>query len=120
MRVLFWKLSSSRPPFYNKLDFEIAILVINSEWETPINGTPDNYIKIYLSAWNDNPEQRPIIKNIYNLLKNIRLEILHSNCNKNNQHTEFKSQNSTENFLFISRLDISKLGIKGIFPIHLF
>ncbi|CAG8620799.1 7700_t:CDS:2, partial [Diversispora eburnea] len=63
--VLFWELSSGRPPFNNKDDFEILEMVKS-----------------------DNPKQRPTIENICDSLENIRFENIYHNSNKNNQYIQ--------------------------------
>ncbi|RHZ84543.1 hypothetical protein Glove_79g43 [Diversispora epigaea] len=89
--VLFWELSCGRPPFYKQLDFEIYRLIISGKRETPINGTPEDYIKIYSNAWKDNPNQRPTIEEICDSLKNIQFENRH-NSNENNQYIQMEVQ----------------------------
>ncbi|CAG8545691.1 10875_t:CDS:2 [Diversispora eburnea] len=69
--VIFWELSSGKPPFDEIPEILQLTLVTNGERELPINGTPEDYIKIYSSAWNDNPAQRPTIENISDSLENI-------------------------------------------------
>ncbi|RHZ73541.1 hypothetical protein Glove_230g56 [Diversispora epigaea] len=81
--VLFWELSSGRPPFNNFPSLGIPKIVINGEREIPINGTPEDYIIIYSNAWKDDPDQRPTIKNIFDSLKNIKLENIYSDLNDN-------------------------------------
>ncbi|CAG8763085.1 6854_t:CDS:2, partial [Cetraspora pellucida] len=67
-------LSSGLPPFKNVSDqTEIALHVINGKRETPIDGTPVDFMKIYCDAWNGNPNLRPSIAEIYERLKNIRI-----------------------------------------------
>ncbi|RHZ46449.1 hypothetical protein Glove_621g15 [Diversispora epigaea] len=72
--VLFWELSSGRPPFNNLPSLEIYKKVLLGEREDPINETPKDYIDIYSSAWNNDPHQRPTIENIFDSLENIKLE----------------------------------------------
>ncbi|RHZ46453.1 hypothetical protein Glove_621g11 [Diversispora epigaea] len=69
--VLFWELSSGRPPFNNLPSLEIYKKVLLGEREDPINETPKDYIDIYSSAWNNDPHQRPTIESIFDSLKNI-------------------------------------------------
>ncbi|CAG8647885.1 7143_t:CDS:2, partial [Acaulospora colombiana] len=40
----------------------------------PVSGTPLDYMDIYCSAWEDNPDRRPTIKMIIDLLENVALE----------------------------------------------
>ncbi|RHZ82323.1 hypothetical protein Glove_109g428 [Diversispora epigaea] len=78
--VLFWEISSGRPP-----SLEIAKIVIKGEREVPINGTPEDYIMIYSNAWKDDPNQRPTIKNIFDSLENIKLENTYNGPNDNQE-----------------------------------
>ncbi|RHZ78413.1 hypothetical protein Glove_165g3 [Diversispora epigaea] len=81
--VLFWELSSGRPPFYKIQDLGILNLVISGEREKPINETPVDYINIYSSAWEDDPNERPTIENIFDSLENIKLENIYYDSNDN-------------------------------------
>ncbi|RHZ85714.1 hypothetical protein Glove_61g1 [Diversispora epigaea] len=83
--VLFWELSSGRLPFNNFPNFEICKKVTSGEREKPINGTPKDYINIYSSAWKDNPNQRPTIKNIFDSLEKIKLENIYNDSNDNQE-----------------------------------
>ncbi|CAG8511678.1 11851_t:CDS:2 [Diversispora eburnea] len=51
--------------------------------ETPVNKTPKDYVNIYLSAWNDDSNQRPSIENIFDSLENIELENVYDDSNDN-------------------------------------
>ncbi|RHZ83712.1 hypothetical protein Glove_88g34 [Diversispora epigaea] len=77
--VLFWELSSGRPPFDNKLILEI-LEIVKSE----------DYIKIYSNSWKDNPKQRPTIENIFDSLENIQFENIYYNSNENNQYIQIE------------------------------
>ncbi|RHZ71456.1 hypothetical protein Glove_258g53 [Diversispora epigaea] len=98
--VLFWELSSGIPPFDNLPSLEIYKLVVSGEREAPVNGTPEDYIKIYSDAWKDNPKQRPTIENICDSLENIQFENIYNNFNKNNQYiqTEVYTNNQSSKF----------------------
>ena len=53
--VLFWEISSGRPPFYNEgkpYDIGLAIEILQGFRETPVIGTPDDYVKIYTGKYN--------------------------------------------------------------------
>ncbi|RHZ78724.1 hypothetical protein Glove_157g11 [Diversispora epigaea] len=71
--VLLWELSSGRPPFNNTTIFEMYKMITSGLRETPIQGTPLDYVNIYSCAWNHDPDQRPTIENIYNSLENINI-----------------------------------------------
>ncbi|RHZ77120.1 hypothetical protein Glove_185g27 [Diversispora epigaea] len=79
--ILFWELSSGRPPFNTFSSPEIYFLVFSGKREEPINETPKDYINIYSSAWKRDPNQRPTIKNIFDSLENINLENIYNDSN---------------------------------------
>ncbi|RHZ48313.1 hypothetical protein Glove_553g7 [Diversispora epigaea] len=97
--VLFWELSCGRPPFNNSTSLEICRMVISGKRENPINGTPKDYINIYSSAWKDDPNQRPTIKNIFDSLENIKLENIYNGPNDNQEaYINNQSQASMDAF----------------------
>ncbi|KAF0557279.1 kinase-like protein [Gigaspora margarita] len=61
--VLFWELTSGKPPFEN-MNFVTIGHVIEGRRETPINGTPADFVKLYEEAWHDDPQKRPTIEKI--------------------------------------------------------
>ncbi|RHZ88658.1 hypothetical protein Glove_21g323 [Diversispora epigaea] len=97
--VLFWELSSGRPPFNNLPGLEICRMVTSSEREKPINETPKDYINIYSNAWKDDPNQRPTIKNIFDSLDNINLENIYIDSN-DNQEAFINNQSQTSMDVF--------------------
>ncbi|CAG8559071.1 5896_t:CDS:2 [Diversispora eburnea] len=112
--VLFWELSSGRPPFHNIPPFTIYKSVTSGEREKPVNETPRDYIDIYSSAWEDDPNKRPTVGDIFKSLENIKLENIYDETNDNhdiqldetngNQHIQLEaninnqSQTSTDAF----------------------
>ncbi|CAG8541283.1 10101_t:CDS:2 [Diversispora eburnea] len=95
--VLFWEISSGRPPFDKFIDFEICEKVKSGKKELPINGTPENYIKIYTEAWKDDPKQRPTIENICDSLENIQFEKIYYDSNENDQFIQKVNPNNQLN-----------------------
>jgi hypothetical protein len=71
--VLLWEISSGRPPF---LGFSRLILCThiyyNNLREKPIEGTPLKYQQIYQKCWDGNPDLRPDIKEVYDVLINLK------------------------------------------------
>ena len=63
--VLMWEISSGYPPFKD-IENKIALAVsINTGIrEVTISGTPEEYEKLYTNCWNQEPEQRPTIKEV--------------------------------------------------------
>ncbi|CAG8575861.1 9601_t:CDS:2 [Diversispora eburnea] len=91
-RVALKSLHENDELFYEKFLRELTnILAVNNhdniinfygisigEREKYINETPIDYIKIYSSAWKNDPNQRPTIENIFDSLKNIKLENIYN------------------------------------------
>ena len=52
--VLLWEISSGKKPFesYDGFPGALIIEILNGERETPVSGTPDDYIDIYKSMNN--------------------------------------------------------------------
>ncbi|RIB11234.1 hypothetical protein C2G38_2145680 [Gigaspora rosea] len=82
--VLFWDLSSGVPPYKNIELADIVQKVISGERETPIDGIPIDFMKLYHDAWNNDPNLRPNIAEIRHKLNNIQIApVYHSNQNIN-------------------------------------
>ncbi|RHZ49474.1 hypothetical protein Glove_520g15 [Diversispora epigaea] len=112
--ILFWELSSGRSPFHAISCFEIYnTMIISGKREADIHGTPIDYINIYSKAWNDDPNQRPTIKDICYSLENIRLENVYniSNSNQLNQpnvdHNKPMEKYSKDTVSIFSDLEIT-------------
>jgi serine/threonine protein kinase len=70
--VLMWELSSGYPPFNNNEDIKLLkINLICGAREIPIHGTPIEYLNLYKSCWDNIPEVRPSIKQVFNKLGKI-------------------------------------------------
>ena len=53
--VLFWEISSGRPPFYvegQQYEFRLAVLIGKGYREKIVPGTPKDYVKIYTGKYN--------------------------------------------------------------------
>src|SRR5436190_1621684 len=71
--VLMWELSSGEPPFNNHT-YVLKHLIINlvkGEREVPVPDTPDDYLKLYQSCWNPEPDTRPSIEQVFNELRKM-------------------------------------------------
>ncbi|CAG8642781.1 6819_t:CDS:2, partial [Dentiscutata heterogama] len=72
--MLFWQLSSGRPPFKNMTTQQIFLHVTYYKRESPINGTPNDFVNLYCEAWNDDPKLRPEISVILHKLDSIQMK----------------------------------------------
>ncbi|PKY14702.1 kinase-like protein [Rhizophagus irregularis] len=78
--VLLWELSSGRPPFseYMQKEFGLALVeekLLNGEREEPIENTPSEYLQIFQKCWKDDPNLRPGINEVYEILSQLKLQL---------------------------------------------
>ncbi|GBB91008.1 hypothetical protein RclHR1_01810011 [Rhizophagus clarus] len=67
--VLMWELSSGKSPFIdNDSEHHLKIHLIDGLREEPVDGTPEEYLKLYKECWDGNPDKRPTIKEVFNRL----------------------------------------------------
>ncbi|GBB84172.1 hypothetical protein RclHR1_01080028 [Rhizophagus clarus] len=72
--VLFWEISSGRPPFYTEgepYDVSLAVQISLGHRETPVLNTPIDYVNLYSDCWDNEPDNRPTIKQVVARLKEI-------------------------------------------------
>ncbi|PKC02218.1 kinase-like protein [Rhizophagus irregularis] len=91
--VLLWEISSGRPPFLgyhrNILAFHIGF---NNLRENPIDGTPQDYQKLYQKCWDDEPNSRPDVERVYEILSQLKTE--YSSCLQSSQPSIIEIKNS--------------------------
>jgi serine/threonine protein kinase len=72
--VLFWEITSGHPPFFNWGEQSIVALchhIGSGHRENPIEDTPLEYQQLYQKCWDNNPESRPDIDQVYEVLKSL-------------------------------------------------
>ncbi|PKY54522.1 kinase-like protein, partial [Rhizophagus irregularis] len=72
--VLLWEVSSGRPPFHVEGEhYDIGLIydISQGHRETVVPDTPDEYVKIYTKCWDGEPDNRPTIYQVVDLLKAI-------------------------------------------------
>ncbi|CAB4379727.1 unnamed protein product [Rhizophagus irregularis] len=72
--VLLWEISSGRPPFYiegEKYDIGLIYEISEGLREKPVPDTSITYIKLYTDCWDGEPDNRPTICEVVNLLYNM-------------------------------------------------
>src|ERR1700722_5846131 len=67
--VLFWEITSGRPPFLNLDRISLCYNISNNLREVPIEGTPLEYQMLYQKCWDGDPKLRPDIYQVYDQLK---------------------------------------------------
>ncbi|CAB5388449.1 unnamed protein product [Rhizophagus irregularis] len=70
LAVLFWQLTSCKPPFDSETEIGLKIRIINGQREIPIPNTNGEYVKLYQKCWELEPDDRPDISEIVTILKN--------------------------------------------------
>ncbi|RIA82665.1 kinase-like domain-containing protein [Glomus cerebriforme] len=83
--VLLWEISSGRKPFESYSDqfqkLALMLEISNGKREIPISNTPINYINIYTRCWQDNPNKRPDMQQVFSDLKLINIDTKLGNGN---------------------------------------
>ena len=73
--VLFWEISSGKPPFSGTYMFKISLDVSKGIREIPIVDTPLEYQQLYEKCWRNEPNQRPEIDEIYGILIKLKQQL---------------------------------------------
>ncbi|RGB28133.1 kinase-like domain-containing protein, partial [Rhizophagus diaphanus] len=66
--VLLWEISSRRPPFSDWNRNLIGHYIEKGDREDPIEGTPPEYMSLYQKCWDDEPNSRPNIGEVHEIL----------------------------------------------------
>ncbi|GES75241.1 kinase-like domain-containing protein [Rhizophagus clarus] len=66
--VLMWELSSGVPPFIYEIESVLKHQLVNGRREEPVPDTPDEYLQLYESCWDPEPNKRPSICQVFNKL----------------------------------------------------
>ena len=89
--VLFWEISSGKPPFSEIPIYKVNLKIISGIREIPIENTPADYQQLYKNCWKEEPNQRPDVNEVFEVLKQLRLQ------SNNNEHVEIEiPQNSND------------------------
>src|SRR5438067_5255727 len=68
--VVMAELSSGKPPFHNrKHDTSLALAICNGLRPEFGKGTPEIYKKLAYRCMNDNPDQRPTVNELFDILR---------------------------------------------------
>src|SRR5688572_21254069 len=69
--ILLWEISSGKTPFGNYSDYSISVAILSGVKEEKILNTPDEYYELYSKCWDDKPENRHTIENVYMVLEKL-------------------------------------------------
>ncbi|RIB21670.1 kinase-like domain-containing protein [Gigaspora rosea] len=71
--VIFWEISSGRPPFESiRTREQVAIKIFQGERETPVENTPELYVTLYKRCWHEDPANRPETTSVLEKLRDIK------------------------------------------------
>ncbi|RIB11725.1 kinase-like domain-containing protein [Gigaspora rosea] len=71
--VILWEISSGHKPFPKLRRIQIAIQIFNDVREKAVEGTPLQYEKLYKECWDVDPDKRPEINDVVNLLSQLKM-----------------------------------------------
>ena len=81
--VLLWELSSGESPFTDLATHAIIIDIFSGNREKPIEGTPSDYVQLYQKCWDDDPNSRPDIEQVYKVLTQLKSQIVNEQIDSN-------------------------------------
>ncbi|RHZ86087.1 hypothetical protein Glove_54g159 [Diversispora epigaea] len=67
--ILLWEISSGEIPYKQYSGLSKMFHITKGNRETPVIGTPQNYINIYKGCWKQEPNQRPKIDEVIQVLE---------------------------------------------------
>src|SRR6266542_661122 len=101
--VLLWEITSGYPPFLNTSIYALITKIVSGFREQPIADTPPAYIRLYQKCWDDNPNIRPTVDDVFDVLT------LQCNINnKDNPTVAFNAFNGSNSNLNYSQSQSSK------------
>ncbi|CAG8718376.1 10413_t:CDS:1 [Dentiscutata heterogama] len=68
--VVFWEISTGKIPYKNFTQESITIHVYSGKREIPGEDTPEWYKDIYVRCWDQLPENRPDIQEVFDIINN--------------------------------------------------
>ncbi|RHZ60949.1 hypothetical protein Glove_350g133 [Diversispora epigaea] len=69
--ILLWEISSGEKPYKQHTEWSKMNHIINGNRETPVIGTPRDYINIYQECWKQEPIQCPSIDKVMQVLERL-------------------------------------------------
>ncbi|RIB07304.1 kinase-like domain-containing protein [Gigaspora rosea] len=71
--VIFWEISSGKPPFERHSHLDVIVKIMKKERELPVQNTPVLYKKLYTKCWDHDPKKRPEIESVCDELKKMTI-----------------------------------------------
>ncbi|KAF0559880.1 kelch-like protein 17 [Gigaspora margarita] len=70
--VILWEISSGKPPFESNTAYQSIIQINNGIRETPVEGTPSQYVDLYERCWAEDPNERPDAESVLETINRIK------------------------------------------------
>src|ERR1051325_4678280 len=100
--TLLWEISNGHAPFKSFSRYVIPSKILRGERELPIEGTSSEYIELYQQCWDYDPDKRPNIQKILEVLNETSSQY---NTNKDLSNTAQHEINQSESALPVSISD---------------
>ncbi|GES97471.1 kinase-like domain-containing protein [Rhizophagus clarus] len=82
--VLLWEITSGHPPFrYVEQNMLVYYIGHGNQREKPIDSTPAKYLQLYQECWDDDPEKRPDVDQVYDEIVRISGQLNYADDNEN-------------------------------------
>ncbi|RGB42646.1 kinase-like domain-containing protein [Rhizophagus diaphanus] len=112
--VLLWEISKGQPPFYvegESYDASLAIQILQGSRESPVPGTPADYVKLYSECWDGDPDKRPTIQEVVERLKSMVSQSDTTSSQQQFESDQIPSKNMTMNSAesYASHGDLSRI-----------
>src|ERR1043166_9697464 len=77
LSILLWELSSGYPPYskFQQSDQLKYDIIIKGLREESVRNTPTKYQQLYQKCWRQDPDQRPNISEIFEILNQLKVEV---------------------------------------------
>ncbi|POG81256.1 kinase-like domain-containing protein [Rhizophagus irregularis DAOM 181602=DAOM 197198] len=119
--VLLWEISSGQRPFYvedEEYDIGLELEISQGFRETPVTGTPEDYVNLYTKCWDGEPDNRPTIYQVVDWLKTNVPDNFESQTNENtNERIDWIEKAIEEEYLqyydYKQFSDIRQVGTGG-------
>src|ERR1041384_7722688 len=66
--MILWEISSEKIPFAGYNYSQVVLKISKEIREEKADGTPDSYFKLYTKCWDNDPEKRPNIEEVVEIL----------------------------------------------------
>ncbi|CAI2177313.1 5716_t:CDS:2, partial [Funneliformis geosporum] len=87
--VLLWELSSGRAPFCiegERYDFDLINRISDGFREEIIPDTPEDYVKVYIECWDNEPDNRPDMSKVLEIISKLKSNYYLALKNQTNDH----------------------------------